>query len=126
MTGSKRPDTFFADLARMAGERMSAAEIADALKTTKNAIIGAAHRKGITILTRSADKRLGGRPRTIHAPRVHKPIKLPSVVPHVIVTKATVKPAEIGNCVWHGCTRSAFARGKPYCTEHHIKGRGLF
>lgn len=113
----------------MAGARMSAAEIGLALGKSRSAIIGAASRKGIPLLASSA-----GRSRPNCKPRQYKPRGLYTVkhtdpvayVPHIVITKAPVKPADIPPCLWHGCTNNTMQRGKPYCKKHHIEAGGRF
>lgn len=118
MRGTSRPDRFFVDLRRYANDGLTAQQIALKLNVTKGVIIGLCDRKKLKL--KNAPGHWNEK-----SPRAKKPA-LPAIVQRVIITKAIVQPINHPTCMWAGCAEYSIARGKPYCTEHHLKAGGLF
>lgn len=106
----------------LAAKGISGRKIAAQLGVSPGAISGLCHRNAISL---KAIKRSDARKRQ-PKPEI-KFSNSASLVTHVVSEKMPTAPPKITpRCTWHGCTQNAFAAGKPYCREHHVKGGGLF
>jgi GcrA cell cycle regulator len=107
----------------------SAGEIAEMFGTSRNSIIGKAHRLGIEkSVPKHAAIKSPDSPRRVHRKKVVSPavdVFIPATTP--IPSLATIETVQAGECRWpmndsHGahmavCGRTS-VRNKPYCAEH--------